>query len=579
MPRISNVFRRLFPLSLPSLNSYIAFSAFLFGVGLYYSYRIAKLENNILQSGGHFEKSDDGSFANEYNLPTVLFLNFTAPMRRHRFLFYVMINTCCAVICLLGKSLILLMFGALSNQEDSALRKFFRRFVSAKLTFLVFISQHNLFEDISIWTPWLGLQALCLFLLELANLRLANAQNVISNNSVRQRLFVTSSIICVSSLLMLFFVFGIKNYINLSYCLFLAADCSLLLLQSMHLLLKLSMLVDANAQRSHHSSSAHYFDLAYEMVRDCLEFANYLHMIFYSQLAITYCCVFLVVQAQHYYRRISGKIRKYLQQKELMRHINSNYETATEEDLLKNDQCTICWQPMKSARKLPCAHIFHEHCLRRWLEQDSSCAICRKTLALNLTRPQQNIAGIEDNGLQVFLEAFSPQNNRFARWWMRYLFEPFNDEQTAAMVNQVSEMFPQIPIETIRNLINTTGSPTVAIELLLGRNGQNEEIVENDALQNQQLNLNGEIVDSSDDSSETVEDGLGFESETNQQNVVGAEQQNQQMHTSSADDHTVLRLPFGLKINNSSLEQKMHELLMSNRRKYLDSTRALSFHD
>lgn len=84
------------------------------------------------------------------------------------------------------------------------------------------------------------------------------------------------------------------------------------------------MLVDGNAQRLQTAqSSSYYLDLAYEMTRDFLEFANYLHMIFYSQLAITYCCVFLIVQAQHYYRRISGKIRKYLQQQELMRHIST----------------------------------------------------------------------------------------------------------------------------------------------------------------------------------------------------------------------------------------------------------------
>lgn len=140
-----------------------------------------------------------------------------------------------------------------------------------------------------------------------------------------------------------------------------------------------------------------------------------------------------------------------------------SYGVATEEDLLKSDQCTICWyvciikflfwylfffiyrQPMKSARKLPCSHIFHEHCLRRWLEQDSSCAICRKTLTLNLARPQQqqpqvNIAG-EENGLQLFLEMFSPHNNRLARWWTQFLFESLNEDQVMCVWNDVINSF------------------------------------------------------------------------------------------------------------------------------------------
>lgn len=104
-----------------------------------------------------------------------------------------------------------------------------------------------------------------------------------------------------------------------------------------------------------------------------LEFVNYLHMIFYSQLAITYCCVFLIIQAQFYYSRIATKMRKHWQQREIINHINNRYSLilcnftkkycvfsylpASEEDLLKNEQCLICWQTMKSARKLPCSHM------------------------------------------------------------------------------------------------------------------------------------------------------------------------------------------------------------------------------
>lgn len=103
---------------------------------------------------------------------------------------------------------------------------------------------------------------------------------------------------------------------------------------------------------------------------------------------------------------------------------------------------------MKSARKLPCSHIFHEHCLRRWLEQDSSCAICRKTLTINLARPQQqqqpaNIAG-EENGLQLLLEAFSPQNNRLVRWWTRFLFESMNQEQVLFVFIGLEKYIPKL---------------------------------------------------------------------------------------------------------------------------------------
>lgn len=81
---------------------------------------------------------------------------------------------------------------------------------------------------------------------------------------------------------------------------------------------------------------------------------------------------------------------------------------------------------------MPCGHVFHELCLRRWLEQDSSCAICRQPLSLNLNnvlRRGENMGEDMDNALQYFFEAFSPHNNRFARWWTRFFFETMNSDQ------------------------------------------------------------------------------------------------------------------------------------------------------
>lgn len=61
--------------------------------------------------------------------------------------------------------------------------------------------------------------------------------------------------------------------------------------------------------------------------------------------------------------------------------MESNFPMATNEELEKNsDDCAICWDRMESARKLPCGHLFHNSCLRSWLEQDTSCPTCRTSL-------------------------------------------------------------------------------------------------------------------------------------------------------------------------------------------------------
>jgi hypothetical protein len=109
-----------------------------------------------------------------------------------------------------------------------------------------------------------------------------------------------------------------------------------------------------------------------------------------------------------------------------------SYAEATEEDLKKSDTCTVCWEGMRSARKLPCGHIFHELCLRRWLEQDSSCAICRQTLSLNLNHVlREDGANPEeiDHTMNYLMDALHPQNNGLIRLWSRFMFSSYSDEQ------------------------------------------------------------------------------------------------------------------------------------------------------
>lgn len=93
---------------------------------------------------------------------------------------------------------------------------------------------------------------------------------------------------------------------------------------------KLFTIIDSNTQNGQATAnSSYYVDLAYDLVHDSIEFINYLHMIFYSQLAVTFCCLFLIIQAKQYYTRISTKIQKHWQHQEISRHINSRYDLVS----------------------------------------------------------------------------------------------------------------------------------------------------------------------------------------------------------------------------------------------------------
>jgi E3 ubiquitin-protein ligase RNF115/126 len=60
-------------------------------------------------------------------------------------------------------------------------------------------------------------------------------------------------------------------------------------------------------------------------------------------------------------------------------------------------QCSVCWEDFmlgENVRQLPCTHIYHEPCIRPWLELHGTCPICRQ----NLMNDEQNSDSNQDSG-------------------------------------------------------------------------------------------------------------------------------------------------------------------------------------
>ncbi|VVC96503.1 unnamed protein product [Leptidea sinapis] len=121
-----------------------------------------------------------------------------------------------------------------------------------------------------------------------------------------------------------------------------------------------------------------------------LETAHVAHMVAHSSALLSMSSLVLLLQLRHLLRSLLARLRRHRLYAALATHMSRNYPMASPEEVKNHeDKCAICWEPMKEARKLPCAHLFHNSCLCRWLQQDASCPSCRRPLS---TRPAPHTA-------------------------------------------------------------------------------------------------------------------------------------------------------------------------------------------
>jgi len=120
----------------------------------------------------------------------------------------------------------------------------------------------------------------------------------------------------------------------------------------------------------------------------CVEFNNLAYCItVWSFFGISFTLVdlFLFKKAHSSLTTLAKRIigfRKYLR---TAREIDTRFPDATREELDRvHDNCAICREPLESAKRLPCLHLFHRSCLRQWIEVASThnCPVCRAPLVV-----------------------------------------------------------------------------------------------------------------------------------------------------------------------------------------------------
>ena len=310
----------------------------------------------------------------------VLFLMLHEPL-----CIWTLINMAYCCLILVGKLIQKMVFGELRVSEQQHMKDRFWNFVFYKFIFIFGVMNVQYMDEVVLWTSWFSVLGFLCLLTQLCKDRfeyLSFSPMTPKGTHLKLILLLTGIFVSSMSLFIICVLVGLHSGFNTFA--FMSAECSLVAVRTLYVMVRYGVhLWDLNYEGvwENRASYAYYSELMFELSILAIDFMHHLHMLFWGNIILSMASLVILMQLRFLFYEIKRRIRKHKNYLQVVQLMEANFPMATTEDLDKNsDDCAICWDRMEVARKLPCGHLFHNSCLRSWLEQDTSCPTCRTSL-------------------------------------------------------------------------------------------------------------------------------------------------------------------------------------------------------
>ncbi|CAG2170510.1 unnamed protein product, partial [Oppiella nova] len=284
-----------------------------------------------------------------------------------------------------GKVIQKLVFGELRVSEQQHMKDRFWNFVFYKFIFIFGVMNVQYMDEVVLWCSWFSILGFLSLLAQLCKDRFEYLSfSPMTPKWTHFRLIVLLMAILTTSVSLFVVCVLVGIHAGINTFAFMTAECSLVAVRTLFVIVRYSIhLWDLNYEGvwENRASMAYYTELVFELSTLTIDFCHHLHMLFWGNIILSMASLVILMQLRYLFYEINRRIRKHKNYLQVVRLMESNFPMATSDELEKNsDDCAICWDRMESARKLPCGHLFHNSCLRSWLEQDTSCPTCRTSL-------------------------------------------------------------------------------------------------------------------------------------------------------------------------------------------------------
>ncbi|XP_063190292.1 E3 ubiquitin-protein ligase AMFR isoform X2 [Chroicocephalus ridibundus] len=410
---------------------------------------------------------------------------------------WVLVNTACCFLMLVAKLIQCVVFGPLRVSERQHLKDKFWNFIFYKFIFIFGVLNVQTVEEVVMWCLWFSGLVFLHLMVQLCKDRfeyLSFSPTTPMSSHIRVLTLLIAMLLSCCGLAV---VCGIIGYTHGMHTLaFMAAESLLVTVRTAHVILRYVIhLWDLNHEGTWESKGTYvyYTDFVMELTLLSLDLMHHIHMLLFGNIWLSMASLVIFMQLRYLFHEVQRRIRRHKNYLRVVGNMEARFAVATPEELaVNNDDCAICWDSMQSARKLPCGHLFHNSCLRSWLEQDTSCPTCR--MSLNITdshhvREDHQRENLDENLVPVAVAEGRPRLNqhnhffhfdgsRIASWLPSFSVEVMHttnilgitqasNSQLNAMAHQIQEMFPQVPYHLVLQDLQLTRSVEITTDNIL----------------------------------------------------------------------------------------------------------------
>ncbi|NWZ34867.1 AMFR ligase, partial [Brachypodius atriceps] len=410
---------------------------------------------------------------------------------------WVLVNTACCFLMLVAKLIQCMVFGPLRVSERQHLKDKFWNFIFYKFIFIFGVLNVQTVEEVVMWCLWFSGLVFLHLMVQLCKDRfeyLSFSPTTPMSSHVRVLALLIAMLLSCCGLAV---VCGVVGYTHGMHTLaFMAAESLLVTVRTAHVILRYVVhLWDLNHEGTWEGKGTYvyYTDFVMELTLLSLDLMHHIHMLLFGNIWLSMASLVIFMQLRYLFHEVQRRIRRHKNYLRVVGNMEARFAVATPEELaVNNDDCAICWDSMQSARKLPCGHLFHNSCLRSWLEQDTSCPTCR--MSLNITdshhvREDHQRENLDENLVPVAAAEGRPRLNqhnhffhfdgsRIASWLPSFSVEVMHttnilgiaqasNSQLNVMAHQIQEMFPQVPYHIVLQDLQLTRSVEITTDNIL----------------------------------------------------------------------------------------------------------------